>query len=121
MYDSAQPSFLNAVAVAETRLAPLAVLDLIQECENLFGRKRDPERPKGPRSLDVDLLLHGRSVLDSPRLTLPHPGIEERRFVLIPLLELDPTLTSPKSGVRLWRILESLPAQGVFYHAPRAG
>lgn len=94
----------------------MSVLDLIAECEGTLGRVRDPARPKGPRIIDVDLLLHGRTVMDSRRLTLPHPGIKERRFVLIPLLELAPELSCPGTGIRYWRVLESLPPQGVLYH-----
>jgi 2-amino-4-hydroxy-6-hydroxymethyldihydropteridine diphosphokinase len=120
LYDTEQPPFLNAAAMTETTLSPVAVMDLIEECEGIFGRMRDPARPKGPRSIDVDLLLHGKSIVDSAKLILPHPDLEQRRFVLIPLLELCPTLASPRTGIPYWRILESLPSQGVLYHLNRA-
>lgn len=88
--DAGGPDFLNAVAVLETELAPLALLDVLQAIEQAHGRER-PYR-HAPRTLDLDLLLHGDCVLDTPRLTLPHPRLGERAFVLRPLLEVAPEL-----------------------------
>ena len=90
-----QPRFLNGAAALETELAPRALLDRLLEVERELGRVRG-ERPRfGPRTIDLDLLLHGDEVLDEPGLVLPHPRLAERRFVLEPLNELEPGLTLP--------------------------
>lgn len=89
-----QPDYVNAVAKLETRLAPLELLAALQGVENDQGRTRGVER-WGPRTLDLDLLLYDDIRLDSPTLTVPHPGLTERAFVVVPLLELDPGLTLP--------------------------
>ncbi len=92
-----QPPFVNAVAGVETTLAPKALLDALLETERAFGRVRGGER-WGPRTLDLDLLLHGDRVLDEDGLTLPHPRLAERAFVLLPLAEIAPTLDIPGKG-----------------------
>jgi 2-amino-4-hydroxy-6-hydroxymethyldihydropteridine diphosphokinase len=81
-----QPDFLNAVAALDTSLAPLDLLDALQRIEAAAGRVRG--RRWGPRTLDLDLLLYGGRQLDLPRLTVPHPGIASRAFVLWPLADL---------------------------------
>jgi len=86
--DAGGPDYLNAVAELSTRLAPLALLDALQAIEQAAGRER-PYR-NAPRTLDLDLLAHGEQQLDTQRLTLPHPRIGERAFVLRPLAELAP-------------------------------
>ncbi|HHQ42371.1 MAG TPA: 2-amino-4-hydroxy-6-hydroxymethyldihydropteridine diphosphokinase, partial [Chromatiales bacterium] len=92
-----QPDFLNAVAALETALAPVELLARLQAIEAAAGRRRDGPR-WGPRTLDLDLLLHGAARLETPRLVLPHPRIAERPFVLVPLAELDPALEVPGAG-----------------------
>lgn len=89
--DAGGPDFLNAVAMLDTDLAPLALLDALQAIEQAHGRER-PYR-NAPRTLDLDLLLMGDQVLDTPRLVLPHPRLHERAFVLRPLLEVAPHLS----------------------------
>ncbi len=91
-----QPDYLNAVALLETELAPLALLDRLQALENAQGRVRT--RRWGPRTLDLDLLLYDRRRIDHPRLQVPHPGIAERDFVLKPLAEIAPGLEVPGLG-----------------------
>jgi 2-amino-4-hydroxy-6-hydroxymethyldihydropteridine diphosphokinase len=88
-----QPWYVNAVARIATELAPLALLDLLQGIEALHGRERGARW--GPRTLDLDLLLYADRVLDMPRLRVPHPGIAERAFVLVPLHEIAPVLVLP--------------------------
>jgi|SRR5690554_1626091 len=88
-----QPDYVNAVACAETSLTPIQLLDLLQAVEHDFGRKR--EIHWGPRTLDLDILLYGREQINQPRLTIPHPGLSERDFVLVPLVELAPDLILP--------------------------
>jgi 2-amino-4-hydroxy-6-hydroxymethyldihydropteridine diphosphokinase len=85
-----QQDYLNAVARLSTTLAPLALLDALLSIEQSRGRVR-AER-WGPRTLDLDLLVHGDAVLSDPRLTLPHPRLHERAFVLTPLADLAPDL-----------------------------
>ena len=85
-----QPEFINAVAAIETRLEPLLLLEVLQAIEKKHARKR--ERHWGPRTLDLDLLLYGEERISHPDLTVPHPGIPERSFVLLPLREVAPGL-----------------------------
>ncbi|WP_110654136.1 2-amino-4-hydroxy-6-hydroxymethyldihydropteridine diphosphokinase [Salinicola halimionae] len=86
-----QPDFINAVAAIRTRLSPLALLDQLQALEQHHRRVRN--RHWGPRTLDLDLLWYDGLARRSPRLTLPHPEMSRRRFVLEPLAEIAPTLT----------------------------
>lgn len=95
--DAGGPDFLNAVAALETELAPAALLDAMLAIEQAHGRER-PYR-HAPRTLDLDLLLHGEHRIASPRLTVPHPQLHRRAFVLLPLLDLAPTLTVPGLGI----------------------
>ncbi|WP_298832880.1 2-amino-4-hydroxy-6-hydroxymethyldihydropteridine diphosphokinase [uncultured Piscinibacter sp.] len=94
--DSSGPDYLNAVAELRTSLAPLDLLRQLQAIEGAHGRER-PYR-NAPRTLDLDLLLHGDLVLDSPELTLPHPRADRRAFVLRPLAELAPDRVIPGRG-----------------------
>lgn len=93
-----QPRFLNGVVELETALAPRALLAELLELERVFGRDRATVPAQGPRTLDLDLLLYGQDRIDEPRLRVPHPRIHERRFVLVPLAELDPALEVPGKG-----------------------
>lgn len=94
--DASGPDFFNAVACLHTALAAPALLAELQAIERSFGRER-PYR-HAPRSLDLDLLLLGAEVLNSADLTLPHPRLHQRAFVLQPLLELNPALAAPGLG-----------------------
>jgi 2-amino-4-hydroxy-6-hydroxymethyldihydropteridine diphosphokinase len=90
-----QPRFLNGAAAVETELGPRTLLDRLLAVERELGRVRDEGPRFGPRTIDLDLLLYGDEVLDEPGLTVPHPRLAERLFVLEPLYELDPELTLP--------------------------
>jgi 2-amino-4-hydroxy-6-hydroxymethyldihydropteridine diphosphokinase len=92
-----QPRFLNAVAALETELPPRALLDRLLEVERELGRVREGPR-YGPRTIDLDLLLYGDAVIDEPGLTVPHPRLAERLFVLEPLFAMDPGLFVPGKG-----------------------
>lgn len=92
-----QPLFLNGAAAIETALSAPELLDRLLELEQRFGRVRIP-REHGPRTLDLDLLLYGEERIEEPGLTVPHPRLHERRFVLEPLAELDPALLVPGRG-----------------------
>jgi 2-amino-4-hydroxy-6-hydroxymethyldihydropteridine diphosphokinase len=111
-----QPDFLNAAIRVRTDLEPEELLDLCKEVEAARGRALDAPR-HSPRPLDVDLLLLDGIELTADRLTLPHPEVASRRFVLAPLLELDPDLALP-NGTRLADALASL---GPGQHVERVG
>ena len=104
-----QPDFLNAAARVTTPLEPLGLLDACKEVEAELGRDFEGAR-HGPRPIDVDVLLLGDLELNHARLTLPHPEVRNRQFVLVPLLELDPGLALP-DGTRLAELVAG-PTQG---------
>ena len=91
-----QPDYINAVAQIETALSPESLLDALQTIENRQGRERNQRW--GARTLDLDILLYGEVELHSERLTLPHPGLCERDFVVLPLLDIAPLLHIPGHG-----------------------
>jgi len=105
-----QPEFLNACLRVGTAHHPEALLDACKAVEREIGRTPGVVR-HGPREIDVDVLLLGQAQFSSHRLTLPHPEVTRRRFVLVPLLELDPELCLP-DGTRLADVLGGLGAQG---------
>jgi 2-amino-4-hydroxy-6-hydroxymethyldihydropteridine diphosphokinase len=90
-----QPNFYNAVAELQTDLGPREVLEGLLAIERDLGRDRRTEQRWGPRIIDLDLLLYGDEEIDEPGLTVPHPRLGERRFVLEPLVELEPDLELP--------------------------
>lgn len=91
-----QPDFINAVAVLDTQLSADLLLEELFAIEARFGRKRD--FPHAPRTLDLDLLLHGDETRRTAQLTLPHPRMHERAFVLLPLVEIAPETVIPGHG-----------------------
>ena len=93
-----QPRFLNAAARLETTRSARGLLELLLATERELGRIRDGGRRYGPRTIDLDLLLFGSETVDEPGLRIPHPRLQERRFVLEPLVELDPGLIVPGKG-----------------------
>jgi len=92
-----QPDYVNAVAALDTALEPESLLAELQAIEQAQGRTRTSAH-WGPRSLDLDLLLYGDRVIDTPQLQVPHPGMHRRDFVIIPLAELDADLAIPGQG-----------------------
>jgi 2-amino-4-hydroxy-6-hydroxymethyldihydropteridine diphosphokinase len=102
-----QPAFLNGAAALETTLGPRALLELLLELERRHGRVREGAPAQGPRTLDLDLLLYGAARIDEPGLTVPHPRLHERAFVLEPLADLDPSLEVPGKG-EVQTLLEGL-------------
>jgi 2-amino-4-hydroxy-6-hydroxymethyldihydropteridine diphosphokinase len=93
-FEASGPDFINAVAALDTGLEPHALLAALQALEQQAGRER-PYR-HAPRTLDLDLLCHGDRVLDTPDLTLPHPRMRQRAFVMLPLAEIAPQLVTPQ-------------------------
>lgn len=107
-----QEPFLNMVVQLETELTAMALLDVCQTIEQSLNRKRLVRW--GPRTIDLDILLYNQDRIETARLTVPHPRMNERAFVLIPLLEIDPGLevagTIETDGVLLWKSYNSLAA-----------
>ncbi|RJX74489.1 2-amino-4-hydroxy-6-hydroxymethyldihydropteridine diphosphokinase [Vibrio sinensis] len=106
-----QPDYINAVVAIQTELTPLELLDCTQAIEQEQGRVRKDER-WGPRTLDLDIILYGNEVMDSPRLTIPHYGMKQREFVLYPLAEIAPNLTLP-DGTELSVLLTQVDRNGL--------
>lgn len=108
----AQPDFVNAVAMLETSLAPRALLDALLALERVHGRDRARETRWGPRTLDLDLLVHGDARIDAPGLRLPHPHLHERAFVLLPFAEIAPDARVPGVG-RVRELAAAMAGDGI--------
>lgn len=106
-----QPDFLNGCALLATTLTPQALLATLLEIEQQFGRIR--QERWGPRSLDLDLLLFDDLVLETDTLTLPHPRMSERAFVLVPLAEIAPDWVEPVSGKAIADLVQGVDCSGV--------
>jgi len=103
--------FLNQVAEVETDLFPMQLLAVIGKTERALGRVRTI--PKGPRTIDIDILLYGKAIIQSEELEVPHPRLAERRFVLAPLAEIAPGLRHPVMHRTVAELLDAAPRQGV--------
>lgn len=106
-----QPAFLNLVIKAHTELSPKKLLAYIKKMEGVLGRKISFHY--GPRVIDLDILFYDDLVLDSPELTIPHPQLTERAFVLIPLAELAPDLVHPVIKKTIWQLKTSISTTGI--------
>ena len=110
---TAQPWFLNMVAEVATPAFPMQLLAALQRAERALGRNRGSSVPKGPRRIDIDILLFGQAVMHTARLTIPHPRMCDRRFVLEPLLEIAPDTRHPVTKQPLSRFLPSVATQKI--------
>ena len=110
---AAQPRFVNAVVALETKLGPSELLHGLLAIEQEFGRDRAAGIANGPRTLDLDILLFGEFEIDVPELTIPHPRLAERAFVLVPLNEVAPEALDPASSRTVSQLLHSLRQTGV--------
>lgn len=105
-----QPWFLNCVVALETERTPRELLEGMLEMERAMGRER--VQPKGPRVIDLDIVLFGEQIVEEPQLEIPHPAMHLRRFVLEPLAEIAPEAKHPRLNQKARQILADLPRQG---------
>lgn len=108
----AQERFINAAATIRTALEPVGLLEHLQEIERERGRRRSEETRWGPRSLDLDILLYADRVIDRPGLTVPHPRMHEREFVLAPLAQIAPQMIVPTRERSVAALLADLVSTG---------
>ncbi len=113
-----QPWFLNCAVALETRQTPRQLMASILGIEEKMGRRR--VQKKGPRTIDIDILLFGETILDSPELTIPHPAMHQRRFVLEPLAELAPEVVHPVFQKTIRELLNALPTGQTVRRIPRS-
>ena len=106
-----QPAFLNMVVKAETGLQPLALLEHLKSLESDLGRT--PTFHWGPRLIDMDILFYDDMIVDNPRLVIPHPRVQERAFVLVPLADVAPDLLHPALGKTVRQLLQQVDASGI--------
>ncbi|MCE5255477.1 MAG: 2-amino-4-hydroxy-6-hydroxymethyldihydropteridine diphosphokinase, partial [Spirochaetaceae bacterium] len=113
-YVEDQPDFINAVVRGRTELPPRDLLHFVNRIEEELGRDRQAVVNKGPRTIDIDILLYGNKIIADSSLVVPHPGMRERKFVLLPLLNLDPCIVDPVSGKLFSDYFSMLPVQGIY-------
>ena len=112
-----QPWFLNCAVALETSSKPIHLMQQLLEIERAMGRQRIQK--KGPRTIDIDILLFGDEVVNAPDLTIPHPAMQYRRFVLEPLAEIAPEIRHPRLQKTVWHLLQELPPGQSVLHIPR--
>lgn len=115
-YNEDQPRFINCAFTGLCDMDPEQLLEKVLDIERERGRDRSGAGWMGPRPLDIDILLFGDRIIDSEILSIPHPRITERKFVLVPLLDLDPLLREPGSGRLYIDILGQVGPQGIYYY-----
>ncbi len=116
-YVTDQPDFLNCAVSGDTTYEPRDLLEIIHSIERAAGRDRKKSGRMGPRPIDIDILLYDDRVVREDDLHIPHEKMHERKFVLLPLLELDPQLIDPRDGACFMSRFTSLEKQGIYYHS----
>lgn len=106
-----QPDYINGCAILETSLNSQKILEILLEIEAQFGRIRTYQN--GPRTLDLDILLFDDLILESPKLQIPHPRMNERAFVLVPLAEIAPNWVEPVSGKTIAQLVQTVDCSGI--------
>lgn len=114
-----QPSFLNMVVTGYYSGSPKNLIHQLWQLEKAAGRNRAKEQNKGPRTLDLDILLFGQQIIHTEILTIPHPGITERAFVLVPLTEIDKSIVNPVNDTSYFNYLKSIEDQGYICYKKR--
>jgi 2-amino-4-hydroxy-6-hydroxymethyldihydropteridine diphosphokinase len=109
LYDKAQPYYINAVVKYYSDLDPYEILDYVRHIETRFLRLRDPLRPKGPRTMDIDILFYGNYLINNEKLSIPHPRFHERKFILFPMAEIDVNYIVAGTGLRIADYLQRCP------------
>lgn len=110
-----QDWYINVAVAIETELPPHELLSWCQRVEQLLGRQRDPNRPLGPRTMDVDILFYGEQIIDAPNLQIPHPRLHQRACVLVPFLEISPNWMHPKLKQTISELHQKLEAPEEVY------
>ena len=108
LYNESQPDFLNSVVRFSTSLKPFDVLDIIQKVEIMLGRPAEREKNQ-PRIIDIDILFHGDAVIETDKLSLPHPMVSLRKFILIPFAEVEPDFQIPHSNLTIKDLIDHCP------------
>jgi len=116
MYEEKQPKFLNCVFRGLCEIEPLELLAVIHEIEIAAGRDREKSGWMGPRPIDIDILLFGKRIIDSKELTVPHPRMKERPFVLLPLVEMAPDLYDPVTFDKYVDLPCAAERKGIYYY-----
>jgi 2-amino-4-hydroxy-6-hydroxymethyldihydropteridine diphosphokinase len=101
MYDRNQPDFVNAIVKYHSDLLPYEILDYINQIETRFFRVRDPKRPMGPRTLDIDIIFYGDLIMNEEKLSIPHRRFHERKFILLPMSEINVTYQVPGTSLSI--------------------
>lgn len=107
-YNTDQPDFLNMVIEIGTPLDPAQLLAFCKNTETKLGRRNSIVR-NSPREIDLDIIFYDRKIIDTPTLKIPHPGLYERKFVLVPLAEIAPEFACPKTGISVAELLNACP------------
>ncbi len=109
LYDKEQPDFVNAVVKYRSDLLPYEILKYVLSIESRFFRVRDPKRPMGPRTLDIDILFYGNLIMKEEKLTIPHTHFEERKFILLPMSEIDVNYQVPGTSLSIEDYIQRCP------------
>ncbi|MFL2983267.1 MAG: 2-amino-4-hydroxy-6-hydroxymethyldihydropteridine diphosphokinase [Candidatus Neomarinimicrobiota bacterium] len=112
LYNKEQPDFLNSVVRFSTSLKPFDILDVIQKVEIMLGRPKIRKKNQ-PRIIDIDILFYGNAVIETAELTIPHPMLSFRKFILIPFAEIEPNFEIPHSNLTIINLIENCPDKSI--------